>query len=105
MVTCWLALTSCGDTAPGLELAGPGHKELLPLEALSERGIAAAHGSCDGDCPVLGRGDALVFAGGVLHRTHVTQAMTQARTSIELRFVAPSRIANRLPGRRLLTLH
>jgi hypothetical protein len=31
--------------------------------------------------------------------------MTQTRTSIELRFVAPARIGDRLPGRRLLALH
>lgn len=105
MVTCWIALTPCGDDAPGLELAGPAHLDLLPLAALSEARVRASHEALDADRPVLAPGDAIVFGGGVLHRTHVTPSMTRARTSIELRFVAPGRVGARLPGRRLLPLH
>ena len=105
MVTCWIALTACGDDAPGLELAGPCRHELLPLDALSEARVRASVAARDGDCPVLAPGDAIVFGGGLLHRTHVTPAMTRTRTSIELRFVAPARVGAGLPGRRLLALH
>ena len=37
--------------------------------------------------PVFDAGDALVFAGDVLHRTHVDAAMTQGRHSLELRYL------------------
>ena len=105
MVTCWIALTPCGDDAPGLELAGPSRHELLPLDAVGEARVRASPEASHGDCPVLAPGDAIVFGGGLLHRTHVTPAMRRTRTSIELRFVAPARVGARLPGRRLLALH
>lgn len=105
MVTCWIALTPCGDDAPGLELAGPGRRDLLPPDALAECRIRTAHRAEDCDRPVLAAGDALVFTGGLLHRTHVTRTMTRARTSIEMRFVATDRLDDRLRGRHLLALH
>ncbi|HEX2541585.1 MAG TPA: phytanoyl-CoA dioxygenase family protein [Caldimonas sp.] len=105
MVTCWIALSPCGDVAPGLELAGPPRRALLAVADLSEDRIAAMHSSAEFHRPVLAPGDALVFPGGLLHRTHVTPAMRRERTSIDLRFVAPARARRRLPGQRLLALH
>ena len=105
MVTCWIALTPCGDDAPGLELAGPSGRDLLPPDALTEGRIRAAHDAKDCHRPVLAAGDALVFSGDLLHRTHVTHTMTRPRTSIEMRFVASARLGDRLRGRQLLALH
>jgi hypothetical protein len=105
MVTCWIALSPCGDVAPGLELAGPARDRLLCVEDLSEPRVAAVHAAGDFHRPLLAAGDALVFGGGALHRTHVTAAMERERTSIELRFVSPARVGQRLRGQRLLALH
>ncbi len=84
MLTCWIALSPCGDDAPGLELARtPDSQALDPfaLGAFASRDPAAAWR------PVLDAGDALVFAGDVVHRTHVAPHMTRDRTSLEMRFV------------------
>ena len=53
--------------------------------------------------PVDESGDALLFRGDVLHRTHVTPRMTRDRTSIELRFFAADRIPERLRGDQFVT--
>jgi hypothetical protein len=47
--------------------------------------------------PALSAGEALLFGGALLHRTHWQPTMTRQRTSIELRFIAagppPDRLA------------
>lgn len=86
-VTCWCPLVPCGVDAPGIELAQR-TPELLPLEAL--RPVGPTH------APPLEPGDVLLMAGGVLHRTHVTPAMTGVRTSVELRFYAADVVLARI---------
>jgi hypothetical protein len=54
--------------------------------------------------PVMNPGDALLFRGGVPHRTHVKPSMTQDRTSIELRFFPADAIPQRLDGDRFVHL-
>jgi hypothetical protein len=54
--------------------------------------------------PTLEPGDALLFPGDILHRTHVTPSMTQDRTSIELRFFPASKVPRRLEASRFLSL-
>jgi hypothetical protein len=54
--------------------------------------------------PVLKAGDVLLFWGDILHRTHVTPAMTNDRTSIELRFFPADRLPARLAGDRFFPL-
>jgi hypothetical protein len=105
LVTCWIALTPCGRDAPGLELAGRGPRDVLGLDALTDDAVRAARGADSFARPVLAAGDALAFDGALLHRTHVTASMTRERTSIELRFVAPDRLGDRLRGDRVILLH
>jgi hypothetical protein len=105
MLTCWIALTPCGVDAPGLELAKRADDSLMPLAALTDAAVRAAHAPEHFERPAMQAGDALVFSGGVLHHTHVTAAMTRERTSVELRFFDASRIPDRLRGDRFLAMH
>jgi ectoine hydroxylase-related dioxygenase (phytanoyl-CoA dioxygenase family) len=96
MVTCWIALTPCGDDAPGLEWVEPALPQLLPPAELTDSAVHARFPETAFHRPRLAAGDALVFGGGLLHRTHATAAMTRPRTSIECRFCAhppPPRLA------------
>ncbi len=43
MLTCWIALTPCGDDAPGIEFAGGDRTDLLPLAALADAAVRARH--------------------------------------------------------------
>jgi hypothetical protein len=86
MVTCWIPLGPCGDVAPGLELVTRRPQGLLaPAHLLNER-VQSHFAAEEFLRPVLASGDALLFHGDILHRTHVKPAMTKDRTSIELRF-------------------
>lgn len=90
MLTLWVPLMDCGEHAPSLQWLRLHPAPAVPLppaeltdEALAQRwGLRARHHA------TLRAGDALVFDGALLHRSHVTPAMTQRRVSIELRFVA-----------------
>ena len=95
MTTVWIPLVDCGDEAPSLEwidaplpaLIAPG--DLLPVaERHADRARQAR----------LAAGDALVFGGALLHRTHVTPRMSRRRVSLEWRFVGgdpqPTRLAH-----------
>lgn len=96
MRTCWIALTPCGDDAPGLEWVDAPQPRLLRPGELQPEAVAARYDGALLQRPLLQPGDALVFDGRVLHRTHWRPAMTRARTSIELRFFAeplPRRVA------------
>lgn len=95
--TAWLPLVDCNVDAPGLEWVDTPLHTLLPPAALArvhERFPATEH-------PPLQAGDALLFDGGLLHRTHVTPAMNRPRTSIELRFIADGPVPPRLAGETL----
>jgi hypothetical protein len=100
MATCWIALVPCGIDAPGLELVEGSPRRLLGLGDL-DAAERLSEGTAEGTAgtrirPALSAGDALVFGGAVLHRTHVTQRMTRVRTSFELRFFARARQPIRL---------
>jgi len=101
MITCWIPLTPCGDDAPGLEwVSTPVDCMLAPAE-LTEAAVRAAFPPEAFERPVMAAGDALLLPGTTLHRTHVTPAMTQDRTSIELRFFAAQ--PERLRGDRFVS--
>ena len=85
MVTCWIVLTPCGADAPGLELVAEPVGELLAPLDLRDEVVDARWPDAQRLRPILAAGDAVVFTGEVLHRTFVTSAMTQSRTSVELR--------------------
>ena len=99
MLSCWVPLTRCGVTAPGLEVVAQRLDTALPITdkpatnhvrmeidaALVERhyGENLWH-------PEFDAGDAMLFDSKCVHRTHVTEAMSAVRYSVELRFVATS---------------
>lgn len=96
-VNVWLALTDCGEDAPGLDLV-PQRLELLETgtegaqfdwsvgPGVVER-VAADSGVVR---PIFQAGDALLFDDRHLHRTGVSPDMTIERYAIETWFFAPS---------------
>jgi hypothetical protein len=104
MVTCWIPLTACGLEAPGLELITRRLEGLLAPGALTDERVRARFADGEFWRPVMEPGDALLFRGDILHRTHVTPAMTKNRTSIELRFFAADCIPARLKSDRFVAL-
>lgn len=104
MLTCWIALTPCGDDAPGLELLRTPLPALLPPAELTPSRVDERHARDDFWRPAMGPGDLLLFSGDSLHRTHVAPAMTRHRTSLELRFVAAQDSSPQLRGERRVGL-
>jgi Phytanoyl-CoA dioxygenase (PhyH) len=104
MVTCWIPLTPCGLEAPGLELVTRRLEGLLAPEEFTDERVRVRFTFEDFWQPVMQAGDALLFRGDILHRTHVTQAMTKGRTSIELRFFPTDAVPARLKGDRFVSL-
>ena len=102
MATCWIALTPCGVDAPGLELIEPGFDRVLMLDELRDDAVRARHAASAVWRPCLQAGDALVFDGGVLHRTHAAPTMHADRTSIEIRIFDARRVDERLRSDRFV---
>ncbi|KPF61523.1 hypothetical protein D621_00740 [beta proteobacterium AAP51] len=108
MRTLWIALTPCGVDAPSLQWVNTALPGLLSPPELTPEAVAARFDQAAFQHAVLQGGDALLFDGLRLHRTHLTPAMTQPRRSLELRFfraeALPARVATdaglRLPVRR-----
>jgi len=101
MVTCWIALNACGADSPGLEFVTRNLDRLLQPAELDEQYVRQSFSPGDFWHPALQAGDALLFRGGVPHRTYVTPGMTADRTSIELRFFAGAAVPQD-PGSGLL---
>lgn len=98
MCTCWIALTPCGVNAPGLEWVAEATPTLLWPAELTPQAVQTRHAPDSFAQPELGAGDALVFDGTLLHRTHLAPGMGEQRTSLELRFFRagawPARLAD-----------
>lgn len=100
LLNVWIPLAECGVDAPGLEVVVTDKRELLamagppdhdvPVERvrIDERLVTETFGPGALWRPSLSPGDALVFAGTTVHRSHVTPAMTKPRLSVEMRLVA-----------------
>ncbi len=101
MLTCWIALTPCGEDAPGLELMRQPLPDLLPPAELDARRVDERFAATAFWRPVCQPGDAVVFSGGTLHRTHVAPGMHKDRSSVELRFVAADDDTARLRDERI----
>jgi hypothetical protein len=95
----WLALSSCGVDAPGLDIVPQRFDEILPTGtegALFDWSVSptvvedAAGGPDEIVSPAFEPGDALLFDHMFLHRTGVTPGMTRERWAIESWFFAPS---------------
>jgi len=93
----WIALTHCGDDAPGLDIVG------RRLDYLAQTGTDGAAASWSvgpavaemegGDAivrPVFEPGDALLFDHLMLHRTVIEQEMVNDRYAVEVWLFAPS---------------
>ena len=76
----WLALSRCGDVAPGLDLIPKRLEEIVP-EVAGDTGIVR---------PIFEPGDAVLFDDLFLHSTAADDAMTEPRYAIETWFFAPS---------------
>jgi hypothetical protein len=100
ILTLWIPLVDCGVDAPGLAWARPALTRLLPPAELNDAAVQARYGGAI-EHPELAAGGGLLFDGGLLHRTHLTAAMTRPRTSIELRFIAASPLPPALRGEML----
>jgi ectoine hydroxylase-related dioxygenase (phytanoyl-CoA dioxygenase family) len=104
MRTLWIALTPCGRDAPGLQWVDAAMPLLLQPAELADEAVAARFGPQHVQHAELAPGQALLFDGLLLHRTHLTPAMNRPRTSLELRFfradALPARVAGDA-GRRL----
>ena len=104
VATCWIALGPCGVEAPGLEIIAHRLDGLLAPAELADERVRTRFAAEEFWRPVLAPGDALLFRGDILHRTHVTRAMTKDRTSIELRFFPGDNCPARLKGDRFIPL-
>ncbi|MGZ4681219.1 MAG: hypothetical protein ACXWCM_04405 [Acidimicrobiales bacterium] len=93
----WVALTHCGDDAPGLDIVGRRFDGLAQTgtDGASARwsvGTAVAEREA-GDAvvrPVFEPGDALLFDHLMLHRTAIEPEMVNDRYAVEVWFFAPS---------------
>lgn len=97
LVNIWIPLDACGEDAPGLEVVYGSWSQLLepsPPEQprfaverarLDVAAVAEAFGTDAFWHPVFEPGDAMLFAGATVHRTHATPAMRSDRFSIEIR--------------------
>jgi hypothetical protein len=101
MITCWIAIDPSGFDAPGLELVTARLERLFAPSELRPESVEARFTSEKLWRPILQPGDALLFRGDILHRTHVVPEMTKDRTSIELRFF-PASIPERLQADRFI---
>lgn len=104
MVTCWISLDPCGVDAPGLELITERIDRLLLPTELQADSVQARFEPEKFWRPILELGDALLFRGEILHRTHVMPRMSQDRTSIELRFFMKGKIPERIKSDRFIEL-
>lgn len=80
MVTAWIPLMPCGRDAPGLVYVPERRDTVAPLAELEGPHPLR-------ETPPLAPGDVVLMHGGTLHATHVTEAMTDDRISIELRWL------------------
>lgn len=98
LLNVWIPLVPCGHDAPGLEIvagsdgrrldaANPSAAGVVERARLDEASVLAAFPSEAFWRPVLAPGDALIFSGETIHRTHITQGMKRPRASIDLRLV------------------
>jgi ectoine hydroxylase-related dioxygenase (phytanoyl-CoA dioxygenase family) len=103
--TLWIALTSCGEDAPSLQWVNEPLAGLLNPPELTPESVAARFGPSALQHAVLQAGDAVLFDGLCLHRTHLKPGMTQPRRSLELRFFRTEALPARAVGDAGLRLH
>jgi hypothetical protein len=102
MLTAWIPLESCGLRAPSIEILVESPEQLLTPEQLVDPG--AAWRKLPTESVQIKAGDVLLMAGHCVHRTHVTQEMTQARNCIEFRFLDQTCLPSRFSKHRFVSL-
>lgn len=94
----WIALTDCGGDipTPGLELVPGRVDEILPRDgglgtaSIADATVLAASRGLGTTRPEFAAGDALMFDGYFVHRTHLAPDMVNARYALESWFFAGS---------------
>jgi hypothetical protein len=94
----WLALTPCGDVAPGMDVIPRRLDEIVPTGthdaqfdwSVSHEVAAQTAGDSGVVTPVFAPGDALLFDEMLLHSTSGTAEMPSTRYAIECWFFGPS---------------
>lgn len=92
LITCWIPLTDCGRNRPGLQLIRRNLDQLLHYDCLNEVKLRQRFAPDEFWSPEMTLGDVLIFLNGTLHKTYVTEAMTQDRISVELRLMSAKKI-------------
>ncbi len=98
LLNLWVPFRDCGVVAPGLEVVARHLSQIERNEAhdRNKYGKMGAEIPAEwvvqtyGDAlvaPEMKAGDALIFFGGTIHRTHITPGMTERRDSVDLRLV------------------
>ena len=98
VVNVWIALTHCGDTAPGLDIVGGRLDDLVPTGtegawfdwSVGDAVARAMEHELPIVRPIFDPGDVILFDELNLHRTAITPDMTEERYAIESWFFAPS---------------
>jgi len=98
VVNFWVPFTNCGVDAPSLELVSRRLDEIETPDRhdrnlygqmgaeIDEELIHERYGD-DLVAPVMAVGDAILFLGTTIHRTHIAPGMTKARNSVDVRVV------------------
>ncbi len=97
----WVALSPCGGDypSPGLEVL-PARLDILPVDGVMTKHsvsydlVAELAEETPLVIPRFEPGDALLFDEHLLHRTHLTQSMSEIRYALECWFFAPSNITS-----------
>lgn len=90
LMTVWIPLVDCGQTAPGLEILTQPIAKPVHFQYLHDQYLRQTFASNLFQQPSLTVGDVVILSHQTLHRTHVTPAMTGDRLSLELRFFPKS---------------
>jgi hypothetical protein len=94
----WVALSRCGadHPTPGLEFVPTRIPEVLPVDGVMSPHsipyelVAEIAARCPTVIPEFAPGDAIMFDERCLHRTHLSEGMTETRYALECWFFAPS---------------
>lgn len=97
LLNVWIALDACGETLPGLEVIWnswtrrltpvPRPGAAFPVEQarLEPVEVFGRFGQASRWAPRFSAGDAMIFSGATIHRTHVRPGMRGERLSVEVR--------------------
>lgn len=99
LINVWIALDPCGRTLPGLEVVWNSWAQRLPpspepsagfpveYARLDPGGVLGLFGEAACWAPQFEPGDAMIFSGATVHRTHVRREMHGERLSVEIRLI------------------